>query len=198
MNREFPDRSSVLFGRQPDLDYLLDRATQKGITAVVGRPQMGKSWLLTEAARRLADPPRGYLVGFVESFGETSDLLLRTIVNLYTRWLSDSTWSERTNVVWQQQAKDLVGTVGAAVGTIFEKVSKLGPKPVEVVGALVKETLGALAGANRELQTGGIQLPRLKLEQGRELLELVSKVSGGPMALVLDQWEKSPSIDLEG
>lgn len=94
--------------------------------------------------------------------------------------------------------KDLVGTVGAAVGTIFEKVSKLGPKPVETVGALVKETLGALAGANRELHTGGIQLPRLQLEQGRELLELVSKVSGRPMVLVLDQWEKSPSIGLEG
>jgi hypothetical protein len=111
MEREFPDRSQVSFGREPDLAYLLERSEHSGITAVTGRAQMGKSWLLTELARRLSrdvgsvhsptirfqrllDQP-SYLVGFAESLGETADLLLRAVVDLYSRWLSDSSY-------WQQ------------------------------------------------------------------------------------------------
>ena len=197
MGGEFPNRSSILFGRNPDLSYLLGRAENKGITAVAGRAQMGKSWLLTELARRLSAPPSQYVVGFTESLGETPDLLLRAVVDLYTRWLSDSNYWEQAQVTWQQQKKDLVGNVGKAVGTIFEKLSKLGAKPVEAVGGLVKETFDGLASANRELLTGGIQLPRLQIEQGRDLLALVFQITGRPLVLVLDQWEKSPAIELE-
>ena len=196
MGREFPDRSSILFGRAPDLAYLIGRSGNKGITAVVGRAQMGKSWLLTELARQLSEPPSQYLVGATESLGETSDLLLRAVVDLYTRWLSDSSYWEQAQVTWQQQKKDLVSNVGKAVGTIFEKLSKLAI-PVEGVGSLVKETFEGLASANRELLTGGVQLPRLQIEQGRDLLTLVSQVTGRRMLLVLDQWEKSPAIALE-
>jgi hypothetical protein len=82
MARELADRRDRLFGREGDLAALIKRARYKGLTAVVARPQMGKSWLLIELARRLGaehQPP--YLVGFAESFGETPDLLLRTVVD---------------------------------------------------------------------------------------------------------------------
>jgi len=46
MSGEFPDNSNILFGRGPDLAYLLERSEHSGLTAVVGRAQMGKSWLL--------------------------------------------------------------------------------------------------------------------------------------------------------
>ena len=198
MDHEFPNRSSNLFGRNSDLSYLLGRAKNKGITVVAGRSQMGKSWLLTELSRRLSASSSQYLVGFTESLGETSDLLLRAVVDLYTRWLSDSTYWEQAQVSWQQQKKDLVSNVGKAFGTIVEKISKLGSKPVEAVAGLVKETFEGLASANRDLLTGGIQLPRLQIEQARELLALVSRIAAGrQLVLVMDQWEKSPAIELE-
>jgi hypothetical protein len=53
----FPDHSEILFGREQDLAYLQKRAAQSGITAVMARPRMGKSWLLTELARRLSIGP---------------------------------------------------------------------------------------------------------------------------------------------
>ena len=87
MTKPFPDRSGVLFGREPDLAYLLTRASYKGVSVVLGRAQMGKSWLLTETARRLAlsaDPP---LVGYTECMGESADQFLRATVDLYTCWL---------------------------------------------------------------------------------------------------------------
>ena len=197
MGGEFPDRSSILFGRNPDLFHLLRRAENTGITAVAGRAQMGKSWLLTELARRLSAPPSRYVLGFTESLGETPDLLLRAVADLYTRWLSDSNYWEQARVVWQQQKKDLVSNVGKAFGAIVEKISKISAKPVEAVGGLVKETFEGLASANRELLTGGIQLPRLQIEQGRDLLALVFQITGRRLVLVLDQWEKSPAIELE-
>jgi hypothetical protein len=88
---ELPDRRDRLFGREQDLARLIDRVRFKGLTAVVARPAMGKSWLLTELARRLAaeHEPR-HLVGFARSSGQTPDLLLRAVVDLYGRWLSDA------------------------------------------------------------------------------------------------------------
>jgi hypothetical protein len=197
MARELPNRSAELFGREPDLEYLLARAGNKGVTAVLGRAQMGKSWLLTEAARRLAGPPSPYLIGFMESQGESSDLFLRAIADLYTRWLSDSTWAQQAAIIWEKNKKDLVSNVGKAVGVVFEKVAKVGPKPFETVGGLVKETFDGLASANRELLSGGIQLPRLQIDQGRDLLALVFQITNSPMVLIMDQWEKSRALELE-
>jgi hypothetical protein len=181
MNREFVDNSERLFGREPDLAYLLERAGHSGMTAVVGRAQMGKSWLLTEFARQLSRNSAhsqsttvlkllgqpSYLVGFAESLGETADLLLRAVVDLYSRWLSTSTYLEQAQVVVEQQKKDFISRTGEAAGVLFEKLSKLGGKPIEAVGGLVKETFEALANANRDLLSGGLQLPRLQIEQGR-------------------------------
>jgi hypothetical protein len=152
MTRDLPDRSEILFGREADLSYLLARSEQRGMTAVVGRAQMGKSWLLTELARRLSQNVKpahspvefptiirlSYLVGFTESMGETADLLLRAAVDVYSRWLSDSSYWEQAQVVYRQQKRDFVGKAGEAVGTILEKLSKVGPKPLEAVGGLVK------------------------------------------------------------
>ena len=209
MKRELPDRSQILFGRQPDLDYLLQRTERPGLTAVVGRAQMGKSWLLTELARQLsimkppvstvpsilAQPP--VLVGFTEALGETADLLLRAVVDLYSRWLSDSTYLQQAKVVYDQQNKDLIGRAGKAVGNLFEKISKLAFMPGEVIGGLVKETFESLASANQELLSGAIQLPRLQIEQARDLLSLVHKITNCHIVLVFDQWEKSTGIQLE-
>ena len=122
---------------------------------------------------------------------------LERLCDLYTRWLSHSTWSQQAAVIREQNKKDLVGNVGKVVGRLFEKLSKLGPKSMEAVGGLVKEAFDGLAGANRELLTGGIEFPRLQIEQGRALLALVSQITNRPMVLVMDQWEKSPALALE-
>jgi hypothetical protein len=210
--REIPDRSEILFGREVDLAHLLDRSERPGITAIVGRAQMGKSWLLTELARRLSlnakrpgapvDIPSLMqpccLVGFAEAMGETADLLLRGAVDLYTRWLSNSTYWEQAQAVYSQQKKDWVGKTGEAVGMVIEKLSKLGAKPVEAAGGLVKETFDRLASANRELVSGGVQMPRLQVEDGRDLLALPYKITGCRLVLVFDQWEKSTGIEMEG
>ena len=209
MTSPFPDRSGQIFGREPDIAHLLDRSRQRGITAVVGRPQMGKSWLLMELASRLSlsakpapspiDVPHLFapptcLVGMFELQTDTSDFLLRAVVDLYSRWLSDSTYIQQAQASYQLQKKDLIGRTGEAVGSIFEAISKL-VVPLEGVGKLVKGTFEGLAQANRDLLEGGTQLPRLQIDQARELLELVSKITKSQLVLIFDQWEKSLEID---
>lgn len=203
--RKLINRSDSLFEREPDLAHLLNRSEHRGLTAVVGRAQTGKSSLLMEFARRLSHDsphallgPQPHLVGFTESVGETSDLMLRAVVDLYSRWLSDSSYRKQAQIVFAQQKHDLVGRAGEAFGTIFEKLSKLGGDPLEVVGGLVKETFEGLAAANRDLQSGGIQVPHLQIEQARGLLEIVQKVTNRYTILIFDQWEKSLDVQLEG
>jgi len=160
---------------------------------------MGKSAVLGELAARLAQQPDGEifkapLVGSTESLGETSDLLLRAISNLYTRWIASSSFQEQGGVVVAQQNHDLVGRAGEVVGKLFKS---LAGKSVAPVADLVSDTLSALASANRDLKSGGLELPRLQTEQARDLLQIVANISKRPLVLIMDQWGKSPSLDVE-
>jgi hypothetical protein len=187
--KDLPDRRHRLFGREGDLAALAARARVKGLTAVVARPQMGKSWLLTELARRLAGEhePR-HLVGFAESFGETPDLLLRAVVDLYQRWLADAGYWQQAKRVWQAEKPNLLPGVGKVLTKLLQEVPGAGA---------VEEALSQLVAANRTLATGGIQLPTLTYEQARDLVRAVAELGRRPVALVLDQWEKSPDVGLE-
>ena len=50
-------RADRLFGRHVDLARLRERASHTGMTAIVGAPQIGKSWVLMELARQLDRVP---------------------------------------------------------------------------------------------------------------------------------------------
>jgi hypothetical protein len=195
MARELADRRDRLFGREGDLAALMKRARYKGLTAVVARPQKGKSWLLTELARRLgAEPQPPYLVGFAESFGETPDLLLRTVVDLYARWLSDAGSLEKARKLWENEKANLLPGVAMAVAKIFKELADAVTKPAAVV---VEEAFNGLIAADERPRTGGFKLPTLRYEQARDLVKSVADISGRPIALFLDQWEKSPDAALE-
>ncbi|MFO1127328.1 MAG: hypothetical protein U1E66_02635 [Rhodospirillales bacterium] len=193
--KPFEDHRQELFGRADDVAALIARAQHQGLTAVVAEPQMGKSWLLNEVARFLSvdlDPP--YLVGFYEQFGQTPDLLLRAIKDLYTRWLADASMRQQAKMVWEQQKGSLFGNVAAAITRILGKAAEdLGP-----VGAIFEEAIDGLFAANKTLTGGGVQLPRLQYEDARDLIKAVAQISGRRIALFLDQWEKSSDPRLEG
>jgi hypothetical protein len=76
-----PAEPRPFFGRQVDLDYLLGRARTTGLTAVMGRPQEGKTRLLEEARDKLRE--QGLIVGYAESTGQYGDVLLRAVRNAY-------------------------------------------------------------------------------------------------------------------
>ena len=193
--KPFPDRREQLFGRERDLEALCARVRLKGLTAVAARPQMGKSWLLTELARRLSqDHEPRHLVGFAESAGEAPDLLLRTVIDLYARWLSDAGYGQQARMVWEQQKPNLLPGVAKTVARIFKEIAGKAAKPVAVA---VEDAINGLIAADQSLKTGGVQLPTLTYEQARELVDAVAAISGRPIVLVLDQWEKSPDVARE-
>ena len=59
----FFDSSAQLLGREQHVRHLLHRTKNPGLTVVIGRPRMGKTWLLRETGRRLA-ANRNALVGY--------------------------------------------------------------------------------------------------------------------------------------
>lgn len=173
---------------------MADRAQTPGVTAVIGRAQMGKSWVLTEVARQLAE--RSFLVGYTEC-GEPMDLFRRSVADLYARWFSDSSWHEQARMVWGQQSEDLVVKAGTTVGSLFKSLSRLLGTPGESAGDLVKAAFNAMASAQHVLQSGGLEMKRLESEQVCALLDSVHRISSRPMLLIFDQWEQSPSIEAE-
>jgi hypothetical protein len=189
---ELPDHSDRLFGREKDLAALAARVRCKGLTTVVARPQMGKSWLLTELARRLSltHEPR-HLVGFAEQVGQTPDLLVRAVADLYARWLSDA---EQAGMIWKQQKDRLLPGVAGTLGKIFSEVFGTAAKPVTVV---VDEAIKGLVAANETLTSGGLKLPVLHYDQARDLVTAVAHLSDRPIALFLDQWEGSSDATME-
>jgi hypothetical protein len=183
-----------LFGRADDLARLADRAAYKGLTAVVARAQMGKSWLLAEVARRLSrdhEVPR--LIGIARAVGQTPDLLLRSIIDLYGRFIDDAALLEKVRTIWQQQRDGLLPAFALTLGKIVSALPHLAKPAGKAVEAAIR---GAVA-ASETLSSGGVQLPVLQYEQARELVKQVAEISGRPIALFLDQWDETPKADME-
>ena len=190
---ELEDRTHQLFGRAADIERLCARVRRTGLTAVVGRPMMGKSWLLEEAARRLAaDIEPYYLVGFSRSFGNP-DSLLRAVSDLYQRWLADDSGWQKVRMAWTQQRDRLLPAFMGFIGKLAKDVPGL-PKPA---GAAIDEALKGLVAVRDTLQSGGLSLPPLPYDQARELLTSVATISGRPLVLMMDQWEVVPNTEAE-
>jgi hypothetical protein len=185
---ELKDRSDCLFGRGADLELLKQRAKQRGLTAVIARPQMGKSWLLTELARQLS---QSAAVGFSESYGESADLMLRAIVDLYQRRLADTTFWQQAKLFWRQNKDKLLPGLAAALGRIAEGATV-------PAASVVKEAIEGLVGANETLKSGGVRIPTLMYEQAQSLIQSVFSISEQPICLFFDQWEQSLDPALEG
>jgi hypothetical protein len=190
----FADRRLTIFGRAPDIKHLVGRANAKGMTAIAAPPKMGKTWLLIEVARKLSEED-GRLVGYAESVGQSADLMLRAVTDLYTRWLDNASYREQAKSLWQRHQGELITGAGQAVGAIFESFAETAP--LKPVAKLVRECFDALARADTDLRTAGLKLPQLDYEKAAELVGLVADLSGKSVVLILDAWEQSPCVEFE-
>lgn len=190
----FPDRRDQLFGREAHVQKLMERASKGGLTAVAGRSLMGKTWVLTEVARRLCNEG-GTLVGYHESKAAESSHLLYAVSDLYARWLADSTMRAQAISLWERHKGNLVPRVGQMIGGLFQGLAQ--QTPLEGLAALIRSAFYGLAEAQKDLQSGGLQIAPLPYDQALSLIELVVRVSNCRVVLILDAWEKSPSMRSE-
>src|SRR5207237_1433830 len=153
----------------------IERANEKGITVITGRPLMGKKWLIAEVSRRLANSD--FLVGYVDAKAESADLLLRTVSDLYERWLANASYLQQARIIYDRHKDEFVTAAGQAVGTIVKEL-----KIVPGAG-LIKKTFDTLAEAQRDLSSGGIQFKPLGYDQALDLLTIVSKIANRPILL---------------
>lgn len=194
MIEPFPDNRARLFGREREIHHLVDRAAGHGITAVAARPLMGKTWALTEVARRLVEQG-SYLVGYHESKGGESSHLLYAVANLYERWLAEAPLRTQAISLWERHKDGLVPRIGEMAGKLFEKLGTTAA-PAAVTSA-VRGAFDWLVEAQKDLESGGLQLAPLPYDQALSLTQLVAKVSRRRIVLMLDAWEKSPSLRTE-
>lgn len=184
----FEDRRYRLFGRDGDVRALLGRCGAKGFTLITGRPRMGKTWLVEESCRRLVDE-MGVVVGYFECPGGPVDAPLRAVADAYARWLSSASFREQGRSLVERHRGSLIGRVGETVGSLLEKAAKGGLElPVDLG---IEKAFRSLAAVDRDLKTGGLQLPPLPYDQARDLVSLLARLSGQDVVLVFDQWEKS-------
>jgi hypothetical protein len=192
---DFFTHRDAFFGRQPDVNYLLGRANAPGVTFVVARPKMGKTWLLLEVAQRLSEPgPDGngpaFLIGYHECKGGEA-LIQYTVQDLYTRWLGQASLREQALQVWGQQKEGLLSKAAGAVAAIFGGVGKLTGAVPDAVGDLVKGTIDGLVSANNKLKSGDLDVPRLSYDNSRDLVSALAKISGRRIVMIFDAWEKA-------
>ncbi|HKF61772.1 MAG TPA: hypothetical protein VKB42_10460, partial [Dongiaceae bacterium] len=189
-------RADRLFGRHVDLARLRERASHTGMTAIVGAPQIGKSWVLMELARQLdREVEQPWLVGFTRSPRGAQDPLLQVVSDLYQRWLADAGAWARVKAVWGQQKEKMLPAFVKFVGNLTEKSAKLLPVLGEVGGAAIRESLEGLIAAREDLRTGRLVLSRLEYTQALELVNSVLRIAERRIALVMDQWEETRDLD---
>src|SRR5271166_1381621 len=187
-----------MFGREADLAALRARAGCTGLTAIIGPPQIGKSWLLMELARRLAaETDKSFCVGFTRSPRGAHDPLLQVVSDLYQRWLADARAREQAWTMWEQQKDRLLPAVAKFVGKLSEKAAKLVPGGGELLGTAIQGALEGLSAANEDLRTGRLIVSRLEYSQARELVSSVHASIGRSIALLMDQWEETSGLDTQ-
>lgn len=187
----FKDRRGEMFGRMRVLETLRHRAERPGLTALVGRPQAGKSWLVEELARTLTDDHE-CIVGYHQS-GGAPDNVLRAVQDLYIRWLSNSSYREQARLVWQAQSGGLLTGAAQVLSKVFGEM----PGVSKPAGELVKSAILSLLQARQDLRTGRLALSPIQGDQARELLALVHNISERSLVVVLDAWEQSDASTLQ-
>jgi hypothetical protein len=192
----FKDRQTQLFGRGRDREALVTRArTSKGLTAVVARPQAGKTWLLQEVGRCLtldAAPP--VLVGYAERLGPAQDLLLRAVADLYDRWLGEANALDRARRAWGQEKEKRFGRTATVIAKLLKEATPTALKPIAV---LAEEAIGGLLRAKQEMKSGGLSLPKLDYDVVRDLVGAVADLSRQRIVLILDAFEQADDVRSE-
>ena len=195
MTKQVPKRQ--LFGRKPDLEYLSKRAQGKGLTVVAGRPQSGKTWLLREFVNRLSTDD-SYFVGYAQSTGQYADLLLRSLQDLYTRWLSDASAVQQAKSLWKRHNDTIVARLGTSVGSGLGILLE-GTTQAKGLGGAIERFFNGLRKADTDLRSGGIQLPTLDYDTARNLLLVLDNLAEGNKrtVLILDAFDQSEGAKVQ-
>ncbi len=186
------------FGRKSELAYLRARAEARGLTAIVGRPQAGKSWLLEEFRDQLAADD-GFQVGYAESTGQYADLLLRSLSNLYKSWLSNASYMKQAASLWKRHKKDLIAKAGGTIGSTLGKFLESQNPAAKGVGRVIDDWFKSLRKVDTDLREGGVFLPVLSYDQARDLLLVLDVLSEGKTraVLILDAFDRGTGAQVE-
>ncbi len=189
------DSKQPMFGRQQFLDDLLERVNSKGLTAVLGRSQSGKTTLL-EHLRDTLRVRGGFLVGYAQSSGKPS-LLRQSLEDLYSSWLNQASYASQLKSLWHQNKDSLVVKLGGKVGRILGQI--LGQfKPFEKpISDVISMWFDALESLDGQLKTGNIKTPTLPYDVANDLLRTLHAESGLHPVLMFDAFEQSNDVDAE-
>lgn len=188
--REIPIHSPC-FGRADDLDHLAARIENRGVTFVMAPPRIGKTWLV----RNLAfDRAQGWNIGYAESSSGKNDLMREAVADLYKRWLDGAGAVAQAHSLWERHKDGLVGKVGGAVGKMLGKIAALADGDIVGADKVIDETFNALTAAEKDLRSGGLILAPITYEDARDLVRTLAIVTGKPILLVMDAWERGGNL----
>jgi hypothetical protein len=184
---DLKDRRYKLFGREPDVKHLSGCALESGVTAILARPKMGKTWTLNEVARRLDS--EGHLVGYYQAGGAENNIILYVLLDAYTRWLTtSSSFRQQAEVIFKQNKGSYSSGLTNVFAPLFENLNLPG---VSGIGKLISEAFSSLGKLNEDLKDGGLRVPKLDHNRVKELALLLFEITQKPLVLILDAWEKS-------
>jgi hypothetical protein len=187
------------FGRKKDMAFLHERIKQPGLTAVLARPQAGKSRLLQELRDKLRlgvqdDAP---LVGYAQATRDTQSHILYAARDLNQHWLADASLTQQARKMIAARGEGVVARLGEAAAKSLAPFLKI-IDPMGALSTLAPSIFTWLRGQDDALRTGGLDLPLLTPELARNLLNLLHEISGRRMVLILDAFDQLPDVRREG
>ncbi len=188
-----------LFGREGDLRALRDRIRSTGLTAIIGAPRIGKSRVLQTLRDDIRKGSRGALVGYVETQYQIDDALLRIVADLYASWVEEAKRNQQLDVLHNKAtdySRQWLSWGSQTLVNVLE--STLNDRDSKVTGSVVRTLISSALAPFHESRPGGVHIQALDYERARDLLDAVHEVTGRPIVVMLDQWERSPNIAREG
>jgi len=158
-------RTTPLYGRNDEIEYLLKRIEKPGLTSLAALPGQGKTRLLEELCDIIAAPDdprlnnRKYIVGYRESANADSDPLQNALQNLYQNWLCNASYREQAKKVWADNKDHLIEIFGSLASKVGRGISDLSTSPSEkVIGKAVSGLFNWLISENKKLKEGTVSI----------------------------------------
>lgn len=174
---------------------LHQRIETKGVTAVVGRPEVGKTHILRHLRHELERDGK-YLFGWIQASTAEGDLLLHAVSDLWSGWLSQASLRHQYGAL-KAQLKDRPGRVVFALGEMLGELTNH-VDPTGALPGLIDKVFQSLRGADERLRTGGLDLAPVAYNRILKMLQLTAELSGRRPILVLDAIEQLSNPDREG
>lgn len=177
-NEVFKDRRDMMVGWENNFVDLKRDVDKHVVTAYIGAPNSGKTWMLEELARKYStDTKSRYLVGYHEANGQEASHFESAVERLYDTWLKTADWAQQVRMIKEFHDQTKISPIWDYLPQVF----------------LNSFALKILTNIQKSLRNSNVTFSENQGSKLKRLVKTIQKISEKELVLVMDSFGAASS-----